>query len=67
MVRAAQYQEYKKFDIASVEEPADLKAVAEQMALPNIASKRFIYEQYDSMVGTRNMSITHLRCRRGEY
>ena len=48
----AYYQEYKKFDIASVEEPADLKAVAEQMvALPNIASKRFIYEQYD-MVGT---------------
>ena len=47
------YQEYKKFDIASVAEPTDLKAVAEQMvALPNIASKRFIYEQYDSMVGT---------------
>ena len=57
MVRPACYQEYKKFDIASVEEPADLEAVAEQMvALPNIASKRFIYEQYDSMVGTRNMS-----------
>ena len=50
------YQEYKKFHISTVEEPADLKAVATKMvALPNIASKRFIYEQYDSMVGTRNM------------
>ncbi|MEY2963739.1 MAG: phosphoribosylformylglycinamidine synthase subunit PurL [Bacteroidota bacterium] len=53
----AYYQEYKKFDIKSVEEPKDLKAVAEQIvALPNIASKRYIYEQYDSMVGTANMS-----------
>ena len=52
----AYYQEYKKFHISAVEEPADLKAVATKMvALPNIASKRFIYEQYDSMVGTRNM------------
>lgn len=25
-------------------------------AAPNIASKRWVYEQYDSMVGTRNMS-----------
>jgi len=52
----AYYQEFKKFDINAVEEPADLKSVATKMvALPNIASKRFIYEQYDSMVGTRNM------------
>jgi phosphoribosylformylglycinamidine synthase II len=52
----AYYQEFKKFDIASVQEPVDLKSVATKMvALPNIASKRFIYEQYDSMVGTRNM------------
>lgn len=52
----AYYQEYKKFDINQVPEPADLKAVAEQLAAhPNIASKRFIYNQYDSMVGTVNM------------
>ena len=52
----AYYQEYKKFHISTVEEPTDFKAVATKMvALPNIASKRFIYEQYDSMVGTRNM------------
>ena len=53
----AYYQEFKQFKIQSIQEPSDLLAVAQQMvALPNIASKRFIYEQYDSMVGTRNMS-----------
>jgi phosphoribosylformylglycinamidine synthase len=51
------YQEYKKFNISQVAEPTDLKAVADAMlALPNIASKRWVYEQYDSMVGTRNMT-----------
>ncbi len=53
----AYYQEYKQFDINSVTVPADLQEVAKKMvALPNIASKRFIYNQYDSMVGTVNMS-----------
>lgn len=53
----AYYQEFKKFDISQVAEPSDLKAVADAMlALPNIASKRWVYEQYDSMVGTRNMT-----------
>lgn len=53
----AYFKEFKKFDINSVPEPADLQEVA--MALikhPNIASKRWIYEQYDSMVGTANMA-----------
>jgi phosphoribosylformylglycinamidine synthase len=53
----AYYQEYKKFTIDSIEQPADLKAVAYKMIqLPNIASKRWIYEQYDSMVGTKTMT-----------
>jgi phosphoribosylformylglycinamidine synthase len=53
----AYYQEFKKFDIAQVAEPQNLKAVADAMlGLPNIASKRWVYEQYDSMVGTRNMT-----------
>ena len=53
----AYYQEFKKFDISQVAEPTDLKAVADAMlGLPNIASKRWVYEQYDSMVGTRNMT-----------
>lgn len=53
----AYYQRYKQFDINDVKEPEDLKAIAYQMvALPNIASKRWVYEQYDSMVGTVNRS-----------
>ncbi len=53
----AYYQEFKKFNISQVAEPTDLKAVADAMlGLPNIASKRWVYEQYDSMVGTRNMT-----------
>jgi len=53
----AYYQEFKKFNISQVAEPSDLKAVADAMlGLPNIASKRWVYEQYDSMVGTRNMT-----------
>ncbi len=53
----AYYQEYKKFDINSIKVPSDLKEVAKKMlSLPNIASKRWVYRQYDSMVGTVNMS-----------
>jgi phosphoribosylformylglycinamidine synthase len=53
----AYYQEFKKFNINSVAQPEDLKKVAEAMlAMPNIASKRWVYEQYDSMVGTRTMT-----------
>lgn len=51
--------ETQKFDIASVNIPdsVQLKMYAEQLTqLPNIASKRWIYEQYDSMVGTANAS-----------
>ncbi|NVK65957.1 MAG: phosphoribosylformylglycinamidine synthase subunit PurL [Flavobacteriales bacterium] len=52
----AYYNEYKKFDIESIEQPEDLKEVAFQLLqYPNIASKRWVYEQYDSMVGTKNM------------
>ncbi|HJU45593.1 MAG TPA: phosphoribosylformylglycinamidine synthase subunit PurL, partial [Chitinophagaceae bacterium] len=47
----------KAFNPDSVEVPDDLKAVAEQLvALPNIASKRSVYVQYDSMVGAANTS-----------
>lgn len=53
----AYYQEYKKFDINTVPEPQDLQEVASMLlSHPNIASKRWVYEQYDSMVGTRNMT-----------
>jgi phosphoribosylformylglycinamidine synthase len=43
------------FNLADVTQPADLKLAAfELISLPNIASKRWVYEQYDSMVGTGN-------------
>jgi phosphoribosylformylglycinamidine synthase II len=53
----AYFKESKKFNIDNVEEPKDLKAVSEFLiAHPNIASKQWVYNQYDSMVGTVNMS-----------
>jgi phosphoribosylformylglycinamidine synthase subunit PurL len=53
----AYYQEYKKFKIDSIKQPDDLKEVAYKLLqMPNIASKRWIYEQYDSMVGTKTMT-----------
>ena len=51
------YKEHKKFNIQKISEPKDLKEIAKQIiSLPNIASKRYIYEQYDSTVGTKNRS-----------
>ena len=51
------YQQWKKFQIDSIEEPKDLIEVAKYLTgHENIASKRWVYEQYDSMVGTVNMS-----------
>ncbi|HYG49483.1 MAG TPA: phosphoribosylformylglycinamidine synthase subunit PurL [Flavobacteriales bacterium] len=56
----AYYAETKKFDIKKIKEPKNLKEVAFKMlAYPNIASKRWIYEQYDSMVGTVNMATNN--------
>jgi phosphoribosylformylglycinamidine synthase len=53
----AYFEEWKKFNIDSITEPTDLVEVAKYLAgHENIASKRWVYEQYDSMVGTVNMS-----------
>ncbi|MDO9000665.1 MAG: phosphoribosylformylglycinamidine synthase subunit PurL [Bacteroidota bacterium] len=53
----AYYAESKKFDINSVFEPTDLKPIMKHLVKhPNLASKRWVYNQYDSMVGTVNMS-----------
>jgi phosphoribosylformylglycinamidine synthase subunit PurL len=47
----------QSFSAATVIQPKNLKKVAEQLVrLPDIASKRWIYTQYDSMVGTANAS-----------
>lgn len=53
----AYFKEFQKFNIDSVKEPSDYKTIAQFLLKhPNIASKKWIYEQYDSMVGTANMS-----------
>ena len=55
----AYYQQAKEFSKDKVTEPdiKEAKKIANFLATaPNIASKRWVYEQYDSMVGTRNMS-----------
>ncbi len=47
----------KAFAINTVEDIADLKTATEQVIqIPNIASKRWVYVQYDSMVGAANTS-----------
>lgn len=44
------------FDPATLREPADYNAVLLQLlASPSIASKAWVYEQYDSMVGTNTV------------
>ncbi len=53
----AYFAESKKFTIEQVEEPKDLKPVFRHLlSHPNIASRRWVFNQYDSMVGTANMS-----------
>ena len=53
----AYFAESKKFNINTIPEPKDLKPVMQHLSkLPNLASKRWIYNQYDSMVGGINMS-----------
>ena len=51
------FNKINQFDANSIPVPTDLKSVAAQLnVIPNIASKRWIYNQYDSMVGTGNTS-----------
>ena len=51
------FEKIKAFDVNSIEDCTDLKLVAEQLIqIPNIASKRWVYTQYDSMVGAGNAS-----------
>jgi phosphoribosylformylglycinamidine synthase II len=52
----------KAFRIETIEEPTGetLQLVARALCVnPNIASKRWVYNQYDSMVGTLNMSTNN--------
>ena len=45
------------FDMGTITDVKDLRSVAQQLIqVPNIASKRWVYTQYDSMVGSANAS-----------
>jgi len=51
------FEKIKAYNFDSVLQPTDLKKVAEFLIqLPNIASKKWVFNQYDSMVGTVNQS-----------
>ncbi len=52
----AYLQEIAQYNNAAVPQPADLLPVMEHLAThPNLCSKKWVYQQYDSMVGTINM------------
>jgi phosphoribosylformylglycinamidine synthase len=53
----AYFEKIKNFSPDIIPVPEDLKAVAEKLIqLPSIASKQWVYHQYDSMVCTNNAS-----------
>ncbi|GEO09324.1 phosphoribosylformylglycinamidine synthase subunit PurL [Segetibacter aerophilus] len=53
----AYFEKIKAFDPGSITLSEDLKSVAKKLIqIPNIASKRWISTQYDSMVGAANLS-----------
>ena len=55
--KPAYLHKIESFDAGKIPVPEDLKDIATQLIqLPNIASKRWVYEQYDSMVGAGNTS-----------
>ncbi len=55
--KPAYLDKIEAFDMNTIAECTDLKSVAEKLiSLPNIASKKWIYEQYDSMVGAGTTS-----------
>ncbi|HUZ57543.1 MAG TPA: phosphoribosylformylglycinamidine synthase subunit PurL [Hanamia sp.] len=50
-------EKIKVFDSKKIPVPRNLKSIAEKLiSLPSIASKKWIYEQYDSMVGAVNLN-----------
>ncbi len=53
----AYFADIEKYDLAQIPQPATLLEVAKHLwQSPNIASKRWIYEQYDSMVRANTMT-----------
>ncbi len=55
--RPAYMKRIDGFDAASIPVPRNIKEIAENLiTLPGISSKKWIYNQYDSMVGAANLS-----------
>jgi phosphoribosylformylglycinamidine synthase len=53
----AYFKEKDKFHIDQIKEPNNLKEIAHfLLSNHNIASKKWVIDQYDTMVGTKNMS-----------
>ena len=51
------FEKIKTFDPEKIPVPADIKSIARKLImLPSIASKKWIFEQYDSMVGAANLN-----------
>src|SRR5690606_26536479 len=56
----AYLENIRQFNPATVKIPANTKEIAEKIiSLPSIANKRWIYNQYDSMVGIANTSTNN--------
>ncbi len=55
--RPAYLEETRRFDFAALDHPADHSdTVLKLLGSPNIASRRWVYEQYDTMVRTNTVS-----------
>ena len=53
----AYFKKIKSFDATAIKAENDIQTIARRLATaPNIASKRYVYTQYDSMVGAGNAS-----------
>tara|TARA_B100000287_G_C20547478_1_gene747122 strand:+ start:1 stop:1164 length:1164 start_codon:yes stop_codon:yes gene_type:complete len=51
------FKDLQKFNIDFIEEPTNYKEIAEKLTSSlNLCSRNWVYDQYDSMVGTINMS-----------
>ena len=58
---ASYVEEINKFNIDEIEEPSDIKPIIQHLlSQPNICSKNWISEQYDSMVGTINRTTNQI-------
>ncbi len=54
-VKPAYLQKNESFNLDHIALPSNIRKITEQLiAIPNIASKHWVYEQYDSMVGAGN-------------